>query len=200
MTFPHLHQADRGSALLELVFVLPFLCALLFGTIELGQAWVSKNRVEGSVVQAARFGATDGARPEADRDLLVALQASLPAPLLADVDRVVVFRATDPTGTVPAGCIKALGDPSEVGTSLCNTYNGATLRSVTAASMAGFGGTAGKKDAYWAPASRLDTLDGPPDYVGVWVRTKNRPLTSFAFTKVAITATSVTRIQPDLTG
>ena len=180
--------------------MLPFLCTLLYGTIELSQAWVSDNRVQSSVAQAARVAAADGSRVAADRDLLVALRASLPAGVLADTDRVVVYKSTDGTGAVPPGCIKAVGDPSEVGSALCNSYNGATLRAASAASMTGFGGTAGTKDASWAPASRLDRLSGPPDYLGVWIRTKNRPLTGFAFAQVTITAKTVVRIQPDLGG
>jgi hypothetical protein len=135
-----------------------------------------------------------------DRDVLVSLKASLPSAVLGDVDRVVVFKSTDPAGSVPAGCIKATTDPSEVGTALCNTYNGTTLRAVTATSLIGFGGTIGTKDAYWPPSARVDTLSGPPDYVGVWVRTQHRAITGFAFSKVTVTAASVARIQPDLNG
>jgi hypothetical protein len=191
---------ERGSAMIELALLLPFLVLLLYGTIELSMAWVTDNRVEGAASQAARVGASDGARVETDRDLLVSLQAAIPSRVLASVDRVVVFKATDPTGAVPPGCIKAVGDTSEVGTSLCNTYNGATLRAATATSMVGFGGTAGTKDVYWAPAARNDALSDPPDYIGVWIRTQYKAITSFSFANLTVTASNVTRIQPDLGG
>jgi Flp pilus assembly pilin Flp len=193
-------HGERGAALIELALLLPFLSLLLYGTIELSMAWVTDNRVEGAAAQAARVAASDGSRVEADRDVLVTLRAALPSEVLAAADRVVVFKATDATGAVPPGCIKALNDPSEIGTSLCNTYSGTTLRSVTAASMTGFGGTGGTKDAYWAPATRNDALVDPPDYVGVWVRTQHRALTKFGFSTITVVASSVTRIQPDING
>jgi hypothetical protein len=193
-------RGERGAALVELALVLPILALLLFGTIELSLAWVTDNKTEGAAIQGARIAASSGSRVEADRDVLLALRASLPPKALADADRVVVFKASDPTGTVPAGCIKAVGDPSEVGTALCNTYSGTTLRSVTGTSMVGFGGTVGAKDASWPPAARADALTDPPDYVGVWVRTKHRSLTGFTFSKVTITAVSIVRIQPDIDG
>jgi hypothetical protein len=180
--------------------VLPVLALLIFGSIEMGTAWVTRTKVVSAVTQAARVGASDGSRVEADRDVLLALRAALPADALASADRVVVFRATDPDGAVPSGCVKPVGSSSEVGTSVCNTYTGTTLRSVQPGSMAGFGGVATKKDVYWPPAGRNDALSDPPDYLGVWIRTRNHPLTHLGLGNLTITATSVVRIQPDLNG
>jgi hypothetical protein len=172
----------------------------MFGTLELSSAWVADNRVESSVTQAARLGAASGANTSADRDLLVALRASLAPQQLANLDRVVVFRAPNPTAVPPAGCVKALGDLSEVGATDCNTYSGATVRSVTVASMTGFGGTVGTKDRYWAPTTRNDSLVDPPDYLGVWIRTLYHGVTGFDFATITITAKAVYRVQPDLGG
>ena len=149
---------------------------------------------------AARVGAADGSRVQTDRDILLALQVALPSNLLASADRVVVYRSDDPDGVVPTGCIKTLGDTSEIGTSTCNSYTGTTLRSVTSASMVGFGGTVGTKDVYWPPAGRKDTLAGPPDYLGIWLRTKAQALTSIGVGSITLTSRSVARIQPDLNG
>lgn len=193
-------RADRGAALVELAFVLPLLCVLVFGTTELGLAWVGQNRVAGAVAHAARVGATVGGRVEADRDILLTLQVSLPADQLANLDRVVVYNAVDPSGAVPEACTKVAGSSSEVGTTTCNTYTGATVRAVSSDSMVGFTGTAGSKDGYWSPAIRKDALDDPPDYIGVWVRTSYDGLTGFAFSQSVITSNSVFRIQPDLYG
>jgi hypothetical protein len=66
--------------------------------------------------------------------------------------------------------------------------------------MAGFTGAPGGKDAYWAPASRNDALVDPPDYLGVWLRTKYDGVTGYVFEHVTVTAASVYRIQPDLAG
>lgn len=143
---------DSGSVLIELALVLPFLALVAFGTIEGAAAIVSGDRVSGAAAQAARIGATAGSRADADRDLLVALRAALPAEELAHLDRVIVFKPTGSTGEVPAGCIKAMGDPSEQGNASCNSYSGETVRGVSAASMLGFGGAANHKDGGWPPS------------------------------------------------
>jgi hypothetical protein len=195
-----LQRGDAGVSLVELVLVLPFVLLIVFGTIEGGAAFVAGDRVAGATAQAARIGAAGGSRAEADRDLLVALRAALPPAELSRLDRVVVFKPAGPDGRVPAGCIKGRGDVSEQGNAACNTYTGNTVRNVTAASMLGFGGTTGTKDRWWPPALRRDTLSQDPDYLGVWVRTVHRGVLGMVFRDVAITRTSVVRIQPDLAG
>jgi hypothetical protein len=194
------HGNDAGSVLVELVLLLPFLLLIVFGTVEGGAALVAGDRVAGATAQAARIGATGGSRVDSDRDLLVALRAALPSGELARLDRVVVYRPSGPDGGVPAGCIKPVGDPSEQGTASCNTYTGATVRSVSAGSMLGFGGGASHKDRWWQPASRRDTLVAGPDYLGVWVRTVHEGVLGIVFRNTALTRTSIVRIQPDLNG
>lgn len=191
---------DRGATIVEFALVLPFLLLLGLGTAEMGLGWVAQDRVETASAAAARVAAVSGSRVEADRDVLVSLQAALPGPELANLDRVVVFKPETPQGGVPAGCIKEPGSLSEVGTAGCNTYTGATVRSVTATSMSGFGGGATDVDRYWAPSTRKDTLAGPPDYIGVWVRTTHDGVTGSFFGTLTMTKVSVFRIQPDLEG
>lgn len=193
-------RGDSGLSLLEFVLVLPFVLLIVFGTIEGGAAFVAGDRVAGAAAQAARIGAAGGSRAEADRDLLVALRAALPPGELARLDRVVVFKPAGPDGSIPDGCIKGRGDVSEQGTASCNSYTGNTVRNVTAGSMLGFGGTSGTKDRWWPPALRRDTLSQDPDYLGVWVRTVHHGVLGVVFRDVAVTRTSIVRIQPDLAG
>lgn len=191
---------DRGATIVEFALVLPFLLLLGLGTAEMGLGWVAQDRVETASAAAARVAAVSGSRVEADRDVLVTLRAALPAGELANLDRVVVFQPVTPQGGVPNGCIKAPGSLSEVGATGCNTYTGATVRSVTSTSMDGFGGGATDADHYWAPATRNDTLAGPPDYIGVWVRTTHDGVTGSFFGTLTMTKVSIFRIQPDLEG
>jgi Flp pilus assembly protein TadG len=191
---------DQGVALVEVALVLPVLCLLAFGTVELGRAWVASNRVEGAASQAARMGAVSGGRVESDRDVLVSLRAALPGDELANVDRVVVFRSATADGTVPAGCVKPVGSTSETGMSDCNTYTGTTLRATTATAMVGFGADPTAKDRFWPPALRRDALADPPDYLGVWIRTTYQSVTGVGFVELTLTASSIYRIQPDLAG
>ena len=194
-------RRDRGATIVEFIVVLPLLLLLAIGTVEMSTGWVAHDRAQTAGAQAARVAAVSGARVEADRDLLVSLQAALPAELLANLDRVVVFKPSSLQGAIPLGCIKAVGSTSDVGaTGSCNSYSGATVRAVSPTSMAGFGGGTSAIDRYWAPASRKDTLAGPPDYVGVWVRTVHESTTGGFFGDITLAKTTVFRIQPDLDG
>jgi Flp pilus assembly protein TadG len=190
------HDRERGATLIEFALVVPFLLLMAFGTAEMGMAWVANNRVEGSVATAARIGASSGSLAEADWSILQSLQSSLPEDQLDNLDRVVVFRSTTANGQVPAGCVKAVGSTNQVGVNAsCNTYTGATVRSAT-----GTMPNPWAPDDFWAPATRNDQLADPPDYIGVWVRTRNDAITGTFFDDLTITKVSVYRIQPDIDG
>lgn len=181
--------------MLEFVLVLPFLLLMAFGTAEMGLAWVANNRVEGSTSTAGRIGASSGSLAEADRNILLSIKTSLPPQELANLDRVIVFKPTDADGTVPATCLKAPGSTSQVGLSNeCNTYTGATVRAVTSST------DLGTADDFWASASRKDTLAGPPDRIGVWLRTTHPAQTGTFWTDFTITKASIYRVQPDIKG
>lgn len=194
-------RGDRGAVLLEFVIVAPVLLLLAFGTAELGLAWVANNRVEGTTSTAARIGASSGSSLDADRNILVSIRSSLPASELANLDRVVVFEPINADGGVPSNCIKPAGSADQAGVvGRCNTYTGATVRGVSSSSMVGFGGGASDSDRFWAPVTRKDTLAGPPDHIGVWVRTTHRNQTNTYWGDFVITRTSIYRIQPDING
>lgn len=186
--------------MVELALLLPFLSLLVFGTMELGTAWVAATRVDSATTQAARLGAVSGNRPTTDRDVLVALQAALSSTALDRLDRVIVYVATDAAGTVPTTCMRGVGDPADVTAIGCNSYSGATVRAVSNLSMIGFGGSPGTKDAGWAPSTRAATLLGPPDHLGVWVRVLHQGVTRLPFSEVTLVSRAVFRIQPDLMG
>lgn len=187
-------RGDRGATMIEFALVVPLLLLLAFGTAEMGLAWVTNNRVEGSTSTAARIAASSGSLAEADRSVLQSLKSSLPQEQLNRLDRVVIFKPSGPNGGVPSGCIKAVGSTSQVGVNgSCNTYAGATLRAAIPTDL-------GAADDFWLPTSRRDRLSQPPDYIGVWVRTTHGSKTGTFFDDMTITKTSIYRIQPDIDG
>lgn len=190
MTSPR--RSERGATLLEFAIVLPLLLLLAFGTVEAGMAWVTNNRVEGATSTSARIGASSGEVPEADTNILFALKSALPEDARANLDRVVIFLPANDDGAVPSGCIKNVGSINETGVNgRCNTYTGATVRSITSST------DLGARDGYWVPSARSSTLAGPPDDIGVWVRTTHDGITGALWTELTITKSSIYRIQPD---
>lgn len=195
-------RGDDGAVLVEFALVLPILLLLGFGLVEFGLAWRADNRLDSATATAARVAAASGKGTYADRDTLVALVAAMPSDLFANLDRVVIYESTDATGKVPTSCVPAVGVSTSVGvTGVCNSYSGATVRAVTATTTTpGFGGGGSANDRYWAPSARVDTITGPPDYVGVYVRTTYADRTGTYWNDIRLTDSSVFRIQPDFTG
>jgi hypothetical protein len=189
-------QRERGATLLEFALVVPLLLLLAFGTGEMGLAWVANNRAEGTASTAARIGASSGDIAEADLGILQSIRSSLPQEQLNNLDRVVVFKSSSANGTVPGGCIKAVGSTSQAGVNgVCNSYAGATVRATIPTSSAAF-----TADDFWRPTTRNDNLSDPPDYIGVWIRTTYNSKTGTFFDDMTITKLSIYRIQPDIDG
>jgi Flp pilus assembly protein TadG len=175
-----------------MALVTPFLLLLLFGVSEMGLAWVSGNRLEGSVSTAARVGSSSGSTVDADRNILLSLRASLPAKLRANVTRVVVYRSS-PSGAIHADCLTRT--PGGFGvTNECNIYSASQLASITATT------NLGTTDDAWPASGRRDHLSGPPDWIGVLVMTRHDAVTDTFWSGFDIERSSVYRIQPDIDG
>ena len=192
--------------MIELALVVPLLALLAFGVAEFGTAWIAQNRIEGAVSTAARVGSSNGQLIEADVNVILSLKGALPAEAWENLDRVVIFRA-GPDGRVPSACVPAPGSTSHSGVSgVCNSYAGQALQSITRdnatalGSSSGSTGPANRIDRYWCPTQRRDRLSGPPDSLGVWVRTTHENITGTFWGDFTITRQSVYRIQPDIEG
>lgn len=201
----HRNRRQRGAALLEMVLVAPLLILFMFGIGEFGLAWVSGNKVEGAVSAAARVGASQGSTADADRAILLQLRASLPQDLLDNVTRVVIY-SSNANGDIHPQCLTntpgtGVGSAApSVGGLLsadrCNTYSGATLRSVTDTTNLG-----ASQNNYWPPSVRRDTLAQPPDYIGVLVQTRHDDFSdTFWRDGFDLERRSIYRIQPDIDG
>lgn len=195
----HRSSRQRGAAVLEMVLVAPVLLILVFGISEFGLAWVSGNRLEGSVSTAARTGSSSGSVADADRNILLSLRASMPDDLLANVTRVVVF-SSNANGDIAGACLTNApgngvgGGSAASGASSCNIYSGATVQSVTATT------NLGGDDDDWPPATRRDRLSGPPDYIGVLVMTTHDTFSGTFWNDFDLERRSVYRLQPDIDG
>ena len=196
-------RKSRGAAVLEMVLVFPLLALRLFGIGEFGLAWVSANRLEGAVSTAARVGASQGSRADADRAILMSLHAAMPDALEANVTRVVIY-SSNRDGEIAGACLTntpgtGVGNGSPGGlmsADRCNTYSGATLRGITATTNLG-----SSQNNFWQPEDRRDTLAQPPDYIGVLVQTRHDDFSgTFWRNGFSLERRSIYRIQPDIDG
>jgi hypothetical protein len=188
-------RGDRGSALVEMAFVLPLLAMLTFGIIEFGLAWGSKLTVQTAVRAGVRVGSADGALATADKSMLLAVGAVLYDMGLGNVDRVLIFKSVTTDGAVPTACLTPTPH-SVVGS--CNLYTGAQLAQVVAgtAPISWFGCGVGSLDLSWCPTSRQSIQALGNDYLGVQVVARHQMVTGFFGSVRTLNDYGVMRLEP----
>ena len=126
-------NGEDGLALLETAIIAPFLVLLAMGIWEFSNGWQSNLTVQTTVRAGARTGSGLGNDRAADYAMLQAVKAGLTDFAAADIQKVIVYKATDVNGAVPAGCVTT-GSSSSLA---CNVYTGAQLNSLTLANFTG---------------------------------------------------------------
>lgn len=193
-------RRDDGATLLEAAVAVPVLVVLVLGVLDLGLAWRDSSSVANAVRAGARVGAAAGRSRLADYDLLQSVRAALAEIRGVDVERVVVFRSTDPNGTVPAACTTVPLSPTGTGVSgVCNVYGTADF----ARPAGDFSGTLGSGcapaslDRFWCPLGRdTDEVGGGPDYLGVWASVRYKAVTSLFPGGLTLRDRTVMRLEP----
>ena len=120
--------------------------------------------------------------------------ASMPA---AQLLRIVVFRASDSTSTVPSACKTSntgIGSPT-----FCNVYTGSLLRVPDGADWTDCS-LSTDPSRFWCPTTRKTAAtatagNGPPDYLGVWVQVKHPWITGLFGSQIILTSQTVTKIE-----
>lgn len=120
--------SDRGAAFVELAVVVPLLAGLFLGVIEFGSAWRESALLQRMTSQTARTVSSLGTNPNADRQALTTVVASINSTnrlsfVPGTTDRVVVYNA-NPGSVVltepPEECLTT--DAPKVG-NVCNIYS-----------------------------------------------------------------------------
>jgi hypothetical protein len=185
---------ERGIALLEAAIVTPLFFALVFAVIEGGFALHERLSVANMALAGARTATGQGSDVLADYYVLQAIRAGAGGVSTAQVTAIVVYRAASATAHVPAGCKAASLSGS------CNRYVGSDLTKDSAQfGCVGPPGPTAKVDRFWCPTGRKTALagvNGPPDYVGVYVEATHRNLTGTFGSGVTFRSDTVMRIEP----
>jgi hypothetical protein len=174
---------------------------LVLATIEFGFAWRDVNQVEHGIAAAARTGSSIAKGRYADFEIIRAVDASTQGMAGAEIERVVVFRATADDGEVPPACLALDVASSPMAsrgvTSLCNVYSRAQVQTRFPTGFGGHPGCApGSWDRWWCPAQRSN-IEPDLSYLGVHVRLHYRPLTGILPGPVmTIERTAVYRLEP----
>ena len=185
-------RSDRGATLVEFALVLPLLALLAFGTVEFGLAWRDSMTVSNALRSGARVGSNSGDDRLADFDILKQVESAIHEIDNTRIERVVIFRSTDPDGVVPNSCLN--GTPQN---GLCNVYTAAQMSSLTAGDFDS-PTCAGDADSAWCPTTREDRQVVGADYLGVWVQVHRDWVTGLFPPSTGITMTdhAVMRLEP----
>ena len=186
------HRRTRGATIVEgAIVMIPFF-VLLFGLIE-GSLLLSDSLTTSHVSKAgARTASALGADLQTDYHVLRAIAREGRALNRADVELIVVYRATSYGAEPSATCRGGTAVSGE-----CNVYVAADLDR-TASDFGCL--TAGALDSSWCPTTRKTALSaeagGPPDFVGVWVKTDHRMVSGLVGQNRTLVERSVQRVEP----
>ena len=186
-------SGEKGSALVEMAFVLPLLVLLIFGSVEFGLMFKERLTIASAASSAGRTGATVGTRPEADFRILEALEAGLydqvDTGVLISVD---IFKADPVTGAKDMSAYNRYVFVGGMGCKWSPCPDPANFEDW------------GNPSLWGDPANRDTTLDaggGGLDVLGVEVRYHHTPITNILpaldrdFTERALV-----RLEPDVFG
>lgn len=173
------------------IVILPFF-VLLFGILE-GSLLLSDALTSSHISKAGvRTASALGADQQTDYQVLKTVAREGRALNRGDIQLIVIYKATSFGAAPPAAC--RAGTPVQ---NVCNVYVASDLDR----GPGDFGcASAGVLDGSWCPTTRKTALSvdagGPPDFVGVWIKTNHRMISGIVGENRTITERSVQRIEP----
>ncbi|MCC6226711.1 MAG: pilus assembly protein [Microthrixaceae bacterium] len=208
---------ERGTVLVETAIVALLLMSLLVGTFELGMGWRSSITNSNSARAGARVSAYQGTGYQADYASLLAVSSGLKSLSRLSVVKVIIFKATTGSPTVPSSCLALSPTAStttpvglDTASTKCNVYSGSQLNAISAGTItaANFGagtGAAGpcaasKLDYYWCPFDRANLQATGLDDVGVYVEVSHPTFSGMFGSSFTIRDTEIMQIEPSATG
>lgn len=195
-------RGERGSVLVEAAFITPVLFFLLFSILEFGTAFRDYLAVANTTRDGARAASVFGNDSSADFDILQSISNASNVIDRRDIQRIVIYKATGPNSPVPTACTTAT-----VGIiNSCNVYSANAMDLAESE----FGCRADRNlDRYWCPTATTVTSpaqtgrkvamsgsNGPPDYIGVWIKVNHIWVTGLFGRSLTFTDSTVMRMEP----
>jgi Flp pilus assembly protein TadG len=193
-------RRQRGAVLIEAAATATVFFTLLFGVLEAGFLMSDYLATTSGVRAATRAATTKGNDADADYAILRQLKRETTALPNANIDKIIIFKATGPGATVPSACLTATlhqGISNSGTNTYCNVYDRTSL---TAAST-NFGCTTAYPNYYdcgWDPKTRKVAVAAGvnPDYIGVYLKVTHPAITGFFGKNYTFTSTAVYPIEP----
>lgn len=189
--------SERGAALVEAAFVAPVFFLMLFAVFEFGFLFRNSLTTTNASREGARAASVHGAGPQTDFLVLQTIKHGIAAQGTDDIEYVVIYRLESPDDPMPDICHTRSDDDED-----CNRYVASDLDlayyDTNGDKTDTFGCVANVSiDRYWCPITREDSMSGPPDLVGVYVKTRHTYMTGFIGESTTLEETTVIRIEPE---
>ena len=182
-----------GAASVECVLIAPLVVLITAAIFEFGLACRDARTLSNALRSGARVGSNAGRERQADYTILKSVEAAMTEFPTAQVQRVIVYKASTSNSDVPAACLAITGSGGVTGS--CNVYQSSDL----ARPLSDFGGTTScsgtSPDRYWCPTTRNVSFGGS-DFIGVYMKVDHRWLTRIFGTNKSIQDQSVIRMEP----
>ena len=193
-------RSQRGSVLVEAAATATVFFTLLFGVLEAGFLMSDYLATTSGARGATRAATTKGNDADADYSILRRLKQETSALPAANIDKIIIFKATGPGAAVPAACLTATlhqGISNSGTNTYCNVYDRTDL---TAASTK-FGCVSAYPTYYdcgWDPKTRKVAVSTgvTPDYIGVYLKVTHPAITGFFGKNYTFTSTVVYPLEP----
>jgi len=186
--------------MVEAALIAPLFLLIIFFILEMGLVFRDSLTTDNASREGARAASAKGKSADADYFVLRTVEHGMEAMGLQQLDYVVVFKASGPNDSVPAGCHTApiAGQ--------CNRYVVsdffADLDDAAGNDAGNF--RCGDKDSSWCPTTRETSLSAETagvvtgtDYVGVHVATKHDYVTGIFGSDVSLGETTILKVEPD---
>lgn len=188
--------------MVEAAFITPVLFFLLFSILEFGMAFRDYLAVANTTRDGARAASVFGNDSSADFEILQSIADASNVIKPQDIERIVIYKASGPNTPVPSACTTAANGIVNT----CNVYTSGAMNLAETE----FGCRADRNlDRYWCPTATTATTpsqtgrkvamsgaNGPPDYVGVWIKVNHTWLTGLFGRNLTFTDSTVMRMEP----
>ncbi|MBS1847632.1 MAG: pilus assembly protein [Actinobacteria bacterium] len=101
---------DRGTAIVEAAFVTPVFILMIFGIFEFSGYVMARNGATAAVKAGSRMAVVQGNNALADREILRRMALGGVGADQEHIDRVVIWKASGPSDTVPPACLTSLSN------------------------------------------------------------------------------------------
>ncbi len=174
----------------------PVIFLILFSIFEFGFAFRDYLAVANSTRDGAREASVAGNVTDSDFRMLQSIARASAALPDGTIDRIVVFKATGPSSTVPSAC-KTSTAPATLAANSCNVYTSADF----ALTQSDFGcdptpDPLPDPDRHWCPSDRIVSVGTGLDYVGIWMRVNHSYITGLFGTGITFEDTTILKVEP----